>query len=264
MAVRPRGARGGGRHFLRSSRLAAELVAAARVGADDVAVDLGAGTGALTAALAGAASRVHAVEVDAQLADALRRRFARRPSVCVTEADARGFAWPESPFKVVANLPFAGGGEILRALLDDPYVPVASADVILQWESAVKRAAIWPSTVATVYWGAWHELRLVRRLPRCVFSPPPSVDAGVLRIRRRAEPLVPVPDARAYRKFLHGAFDSGRPVRTIVAQRAFATVAAALGLARNARPRDLDAEQWAKVWLTCVRVPDGDSVRRRS
>lgn len=216
--------------------------------AGDVVVDVGAGTGALTAALAAAASRVHAVEVDAQLADALRRRFARDPSVRVAEIDARSFAWPHDPFKVVANLPFAGAGEILRALLDDPRTAVASADVILQWESAVKRAAVWPSTLATVYWGAWHELRLVRRLPRCVFSPPPSVDAGVLSVRRREEPLVPASEARDYRTFLHRAFASGRPVRAVVARRAFDAVAVELGLARDAHARDLEAVQWARVW----------------
>ena len=248
MAVRPRSARGGGRHFLRSSRLAAELVASAGVEREDVAVDVGAGTGALAAALADVASFVHAVEVDAVLADALRRRFARRANVRLTRADARTFAWPDEPFKVVANLPFAGSGAILRALLDDPRVPLASADVILQWESAVKRAAIWPSTLATVYWGAWYQLRLVRRLPRCVFSPPPAVDAGVLRTERRDEPLVPVADARAYRAFLHRAFARGLPVRGELPRRAVDALAAEHGFSRDARPRDLDARQWAALW----------------
>ena len=261
MSVRPRAARGGGRHFLRSSRLAAELVATAGVEAGDVVVDVGAGAGALTAALADVASVVHAVEVDPELAAELRTRFARRANVRIAERDARSFAWPREPFRVVANLPFAGAGAILRALLDDPRVPLASADVILQWESAVKRAAIWPSTAATVYWGAWHELRLVRRLPRCVFSPPPSVDAGVLRVCRRTQPLVPASEASSYRELLRRAFDSGRPVRGIVPRRTFASVAPELGLDRDARARDLDAAQWARMWQE-ARAAAQRSVRR--
>ena len=248
MDVRPRSARGGGRHFLRSSRLATELVASAGVERGDVAVDVGAGAGALTAALAGVASVVHAVEVDAELASELRKRFVRSANVRVSETDARTFAWPHERFKVVANLPFAGAGAILRALLDDPRVPLASADVILQWESAVKRAAIWPSTLATVYWGAWYDLRLVRRLPRCVFSPPPAVDAAVLRVSRRAEPLVPTADAGAYRAFVHRAFDRALPVRRDLPRRVVDALAAEHGFARDARPRDLDAHQWAALW----------------
>ena len=74
MAVRPRFTRGRGQHFLRSSKLAAELVRAAAIQRDDLVVDLGAGTGALTAALTRAGARVIAVEVDAALAAGLRRR----------------------------------------------------------------------------------------------------------------------------------------------------------------------------------------------
>ena len=221
---------------------------AAGVEPGDVVVDVGAGTGALTAALADVAAVVHGVEVDPELAAELRKRFARRANVRVVEADVRSCAWPREPFKVVANLPFAGAGTILRALLDDPRVPVASADVILQWESAVKRAAVWPSNAATVSWGAWYELRLVRRLPRCVFSPPPSVDAGVLRVARRPEPLVPMADARAYRAFLHRAFARGLPVRRQLPRRAVDALAARHGFDRDARPRDLDARQWAALW----------------
>ena len=74
MAVRPQ-ARGRGRHFLRSSKLAAELVRAARVQRDDLVLDLGAGAGALTAPLARHAGRVVAVEIDRDLAAALARGF---------------------------------------------------------------------------------------------------------------------------------------------------------------------------------------------
>src|SRR5207249_8033861 len=108
----------------------------------------------------------------------------------VIEADASQLTYPREAFKVVANLPFDGGTAILRRVLD-PAVQLTTAEVILEWEVATKRAAVWPSTQLGTYWSAWFELSVVRRLPRCVFAPRPSVDAGVLRIVRRPTPLVP-------------------------------------------------------------------------
>ena len=252
MAVPPRSARGGGRHFLRSSRLARQLIAAAGIRRDDLVVDVGAGAGALTAALAATGARVIAVELDPAHAAQLRDRFGSRPNVELVTADARTLRWPPQPFKVVANLPFGAANEILRSLLEPP-VALEAADVVLQWETARKRATLWPSTVATAYWGAWHDLRLVQRLPACVFSPPPSVDAGVLRVRRLPQPLVPITEHRRYHELLQRAFATARPVRALLPRRAFDALAAELGLDRAASARDLDARQWAAVF---------DAVRR--
>jgi 23S rRNA (adenine-N6)-dimethyltransferase len=244
VAVRPR-QRGRGRHFLRSSKLAAELVRAAGVDRGQLVLDLGAGTGMLTAALARIGAHVIAVEVDRELAAALRRRF---PDI--VEGDALRVALPREPFAVVANLPFAGATAILRRLLD-PRVPLQQADVIVEWRFAEKRAAVWPSTQLGTYWGAWFELSLARRLPRCVFAPPPSVDAAVLRSERRARPLVPVAERRRYEAFLARGYRDGP--RAVVPWATLKRLEAELGFDRYAEPRDLDAHQWAALFAHAVR-----------
>jgi 23S rRNA (adenine-N6)-dimethyltransferase len=231
-----------GQHFLRSSKLAAEIVRASGLGPDDLVLDLGAGTGVLTAALARVARAVIAVELDHELAERLRSHFGR---VRVLEADARSVELPRQPFRVVANLPFDCGTDVLRRLLD-PRVPLVSADVIVQWELALKRTSVWPATQAAVEWGAWHELALVRRLPRCCFAPRPAVDAAVLRATRRTVPLVAPEHANDYRRFLRAGFRGG--LRAVVPSRQLKRLADELGFARDARPRDLDARQWASVF----------------
>jgi 23S rRNA (adenine-N6)-dimethyltransferase len=243
VAVRPRSTRGRGQHFLRSSKLAAELVRAAEIQRDDLVLDLGAGTGVLTAALARRAGRVIAVEIDPELAAQLERRL---PDVEVVVADALRVSLPREPFKVVANPPFDGGTTLLRRLLD-PGAALVTADLVVQWGLAAKRAAVWPGTQLSAYWGAWFELSIARRLPRCVFTPPPAVDAGVLRVVRRVEPLIPVTDRRRYEAFLARGYRGG--LEAVIPRRELKGLAAELGFERRARPRDLDARHWAGLYV---------------
>lgn len=238
--------RASGQHFLRSRQLAVSLVDAAGISPGDLVLDIGAGRGIIAAELAAQHAAVVAIESDPTLAAGLRARFARLPRVTVVQADARRLRPPDEPFRVVANLPFDGGTAILRRLLDDPRVALVGADVVLEWSAAAKRAAVWPSTVLGAYWSAWHELRLVRRLPRSAFAPPPSVDAGVLRVRRLELPLVALSDARAYRIFLEQCF--ARRPRNVVPGRTLKRLALELGFDPNAAARDLDATQLATAF----------------
>jgi 23S rRNA (adenine-N6)-dimethyltransferase len=252
VAVRRRPAPGApGQHFLRSSRLAAGLVADAGIAPDDLVVDIGAGAGALTRALLDSGARVIALEPDPELAALLRARF-RGCSVRVREEDARTWPWPVEPFRVVANLPFSGSGAILAHLLRDPTTRLRSADLILQWEAAHKHTAVWPTTLRGVYWAAWYELSVAGRLAASAFSPSPSVAAGVVRITRRADPRVDPAEHEAFRRFVARAFREQRPLTAAppgrLSQRELRRLAPILGFDASARPRDLDARQWAELF----------------
>jgi 23S rRNA (adenine-N6)-dimethyltransferase len=241
-------ARPPGRHSLRSRAFADELVRDAGLAPGALVLDLGAGGGALTRALADGGLRVVAVELDPAALRQLQARFGGHPRLTVMEGDATSLPLPDEPFAVVANLPFAAGTAILRRLLGDPLVPLTQLDAIVEWGLAAKRTAVWPSTVLSCEWGAWYELRLVRRVPRACFAPPPSVDAAVLRATRRPEPLVPSAQAAAYGALLHRAFAVQAPLDRILPRRLVHRTAQELGFDPHARARDLDPRQWARLY----------------
>ena len=246
-ARRARPARAPSQHFLRTRALAAELVADAGIGPTDLVLDIGGGSGRLTAELAARARRVLAIELDPRWAARLRGRW---PNVEVVEADVLEVELPSEPFRVVANLPFDGTTEIMRMLLDDPRVPLVRADLVVEWEVARKRACPWPSTVNGVLWSAWYTLSLLRRLPPSAFDPPPSVAAGVLAVDRRACPLVDDAGWRDYRRFVATGFRHGLGA---VTPRRFLRQLRVLG----AQPRDLDARQWAALFALSERAGTG-------
>ena len=222
------------------------------VGRTDLVLDLGAGHGALTTELARCARRVQAIEIDPVLVTGLRQRFGTAGNVDVVAGDAVRVSLPAEPFRVVANIPFNRTTAILRRLLDDPLLPLVAADLVVELEVAWKRARCTPSTALGVYWGAWYEFSLVRRLDASAFAPPPGTDAGLLRIERRVEPLVAPNDAREYRALVRTAFDSRAPVRRTLRARLSALqlkrLAAELGFASGAPPWELDQHQWAGVF----------------
>jgi 23S rRNA (adenine-N6)-dimethyltransferase len=153
---------------------------------------------------------VTAIEPDRRLAARLRRGC---PAAQVIEADALLMPWPSEPFRVVANLPFARAAELCRSLFSDPATPLVSADLVVEWDFAAKRARLWPSTAQTVLWSAWYELAVVRRIDPRAFAPVPSVAAAVFRARRRLRPLIPPEQARRYESFVRRGFRDGNRAR---------------------------------------------------
>jgi 23S rRNA (adenine-N6)-dimethyltransferase len=157
-----------GWHPLDSS-WAARLVAEAGVGPGDLVLDIGAGTGAITAPLLAAGARVIAVELHPVRAAELRRRFAHS-DVVVVQTDATDLRLPRRPFSVVANPPWSASASIIRRLLGSGS-RLQRADLVLP-EWAAER---WCRKAPLRY-----DLHVARSLPRAAFRQGAPVSAAVL------------------------------------------------------------------------------------
>ncbi len=205
-------------------------------------LEVGAGEGIITAELDRRAGYVVALEIDPALTRRLRGRFGLDSAVLVVEGDAFRQPLPRFPFRVVSNVPFDSTTRLLRLLLDDPGSSLERAALIVQWELARKRSRARPSTVLGLSWVPWWELTLVRRLPAASFRPAPRVDAGVLVVGKRADPLLKASEALRFRSLLKEGFTHGlrRVASSLELKR--------LGLPRRALARDLDAEEWISLY----------------
>ncbi|AUH39825.1 ErmE/ErmH/ErmO/ErmR family 23S rRNA (adenine(2058)-N(6))-methyltransferase [Streptomyces sp. CMB-StM0423] len=168
-------------------------------------VEIGAGTGTLTEALAPHCRELIAYEIDRRLLPGLRTRLAAHPHVRVVGQDFLASRPPREPFAVVGNVPYARTSEIVDWCLRAPRLE--SATFVTQLEYARKRTGDYGRwSLLTVRTWPWHEWRLRGRVPRESFRPVPRVDSAVLRLDRRGEPLLPRTEEAAYRRMVETGF----------------------------------------------------------
>lgn len=195
-----------GQHFIEGEATVKILTKGLRL--DDVHVlDIGAGAGVITAALAPFARRVTAIEIDQRWVTYLRQRFDTADNVDIVAQAFADYSLPVDDYLVVANLPFGSTTEILAKLLRPPSGLVIGR-VIVEDAVASKRASRKSMTLLSACWYPWFKIRADEKIPRRYFSPPPGVDGRILTVRRRSEPLLDASAFSVYESFLRRLYAS--------------------------------------------------------
>ncbi len=180
-----------GQHFLEPA-WTRKLLDAIDPAPDDTFLEIGPGRGAITRPLCARVARVVAVEIDRDLAAALRKTAL--PNLSLVEADVLALS-PDrvreltgGPFRIAGNLPYNAASPILFALVEwyAAGVPTRDATVMVQREVGDRLAAR-PGTrdygVLTVMIRQWAQVDSLLRLPPGAFRPPPKVESAVVRLR---------------------------------------------------------------------------------
>ncbi|MEZ5176446.1 MAG: 16S rRNA (adenine(1518)-N(6)/adenine(1519)-N(6))-dimethyltransferase RsmA [Acidimicrobiia bacterium] len=175
-----------GQNFLGDPDTVARIVAAAGVGATTDVVEIGAGTGALTLALAAAARRVVAYEVDHGLESILDEVLSGLDNVDLRFADASRVDFNRSlegsPWTMVANLPYNIGTGILLDTLQT--VPKITRCVVMVQREVADRLVAPPGSktygIPSVIVALYGSARKAFAVPRDVFEPEPRVDSSVV------------------------------------------------------------------------------------
>lgn len=235
-----------GQHFLADPNIIDKVVSLAGVEEGDRIVEVGAGTGALTVALARAGARLVAYEVDQRLRPVLEEaleglevdlRFADVMAVdLATELEAE-------PWKLVANLPYNVGTPLVLDILRR--VPAVETLVVMVQKEVADRLVAGPgsadyglpSVVVALTSGVDGRFRV----PPQVFVPAPRVESMALRLDRRPAP----PDLEEALGLARTAFGQRRKMlRASLAERCDAELFARTGIDPTARPEQLEPGQF--------------------
>lgn len=251
-----------GQHWLTDGRVLRRIADAADIREDDTVVEIGCGKGALTALLAERASRLIGVEIDDDLVDRLRERFAEAANVSILSADVMS-ATPEevleagggsASYVVVGNLPYNIGTALISRFLQARTRPRWLL-VMLQAEVAGSMAAgagkmSYLATITQVF----AEPRLLFYVPPRAFKPAPRVRSAVLRIDVRDRPLVPEGEIGSFMQLAQAGFAAPRKrVRNSLAigLRVQAAEAEALlaeaGIDAAVRPAEIGIDGWVAL-----------------
>ena len=126
-------------HFLKSPRLALILIGHSNLKKRDTVLEIGAGSGVITSALAHRVGHVIAIEPDHITATKLRANLSKRniENVKIIEEDFLEYALPDTPYKVFSNPPFHLSSKIIHKLIESDNPP-ESFYLILQKQFALK------------------------------------------------------------------------------------------------------------------------------
>ena len=234
----------------------------AEVGPGDRVVEIGAGLGSLTLALAATGASVIAVEIDRYLLPVLREQV-EPAGVRVVEGDALRLDWEAllgaGPWALVANLPYNVATPLVADLLDG--VPAVARMLVMVQREVAERLAAGPGEDAygavSVKVAYWAEAAVVGRVPATVFVPRPRVESALVRIVRRPTPAVD--PAAVDRSWLFELVRAGFGQRRKMLRRSLAGLAgaedfAAAGVAPEARAEDLGVADWGRL-AACTARP---------
>jgi 23S rRNA (adenine-N6)-dimethyltransferase len=174
-------------HFLRSPKLALILIGHSNLKKRDTVLEIGAGSGVITSALANRVTKVIAVEPDHVTAMKLRANLNKRgiKNVEIIEDDFMNVELPEGPYKVFSNPPFHLSSAIIHKLIEAENPP-ESFYLILQKQMALKLINTERHYTSQLGLKLIQDYNTKIRLPLkpTDFTPPPAVPTVLFEAKR--------------------------------------------------------------------------------
>jgi 16S rRNA (adenine1518-N6/adenine1519-N6)-dimethyltransferase len=247
-----------GQHFLTAPAYARRIAESVPAQPDDVVVEIGPGTGALSAYLAERFSRLHLVERDPDVLPRLREKLAGH-TYTLHEDDARSFDYGnlDERFHAVGNLPYGVAAVIMRKVLTCA-PQVISCTFMVQREVA-ERIVAQPHTkrngflsIFCQFFGTPH---IAVQVPPGAFFPRPRVDSSVfvITVDPAVEERLPRDRWDAFFTFVDRGYSMRRkkltnPLKSAWPEVNFIAALTGIGLREDCRAEDLSVDDWLRLF----------------
>ncbi|MFZ2886977.1 MAG: 16S rRNA (adenine(1518)-N(6)/adenine(1519)-N(6))-dimethyltransferase RsmA [Minisyncoccia bacterium] len=251
--MKNRGARLG-QHFLNAGWVARDLIASLKIQPEETILEIGPGKGALTEELLATGNPVVAVEKDEALCAQLREKFSKEiasQKLTLIEDDVRNFD-PEQfglgQYVLAANIPYYITGEIIRQFLETKRQPRAAA-LLMQKEVAERIVAReGKESILSLSVKAYGTPRIIAKVGKGCFNPPPSVDSAILLIENISRDSFTAISERDFFELVRAGFSSKRKLlANNIAHFDGRVLLAACALPEKVRAEDVSLEKWLEL-----------------
>jgi 16S rRNA (adenine1518-N6/adenine1519-N6)-dimethyltransferase len=250
-----------GQHFLNSRAIPDRMCKAANLQTGDLVVEIGPGTGALTAILLEHPVTVIAIETDERAIAHLKARFdpeIRSKRLIILDADVReldpaSLGLSDHQYKVVANIPYYLSGLLFRTFLESICQP-SDLVFLVQREVATRITRDPKSSLLSLSVAAFGNPSYICTVGKGHFTPPPKVDSAVVAVRTISRDRLAGIDPKHFFDILHLGFGQKRKqlvgnLSRMYERSLITTTLQSLGLAPTIRAEDIDLPTWVRLVL---------------
>lgn len=252
-----------GQHFLNSDIVPKWLCDAADLKPNEIVLEIGPGTGALTEALLKQNVTVIALETDLRAIAVLSEKFAdaiESGKLILKHQDVRQFNLKElslknHSFKIVANIPYYLSGHLFRTCLDNDIQPnclvfLVQKEVAKRITTDLKRGE--KESLLSLSVKVFGQPELIRNVSRGHFNPPPKVDSAIIAIRNINSRNFNEFTRAQFFELLHLGFGQKRKQLVGNLSQSFerdlvVNTLSTLGIRPDVRAEDLTLEKWLEI-----------------
>lgn len=235
-------------NFTVNGPLISDLIRQSSITKEDLVYEIGPGTGSITSELAKVCSQVIATEIDKNLYEKLKVKFAGLSNIQIIFGDFNTSQLPKQPYKVFSNIPFNITASIIKKLTESDNPPVDTY-LFVQEESAYKFCGISKETQSSLLLKPWFDLSIVYHFKKTDFRPVPNVEIVLLRMTKRIQPLVIANNDQLYKDFVVYSFNQWKPtlkegLKGVFSDIQFTRLSNSLKFSIKSKPTDLTFDQW--------------------
>jgi 16S rRNA (adenine1518-N6/adenine1519-N6)-dimethyltransferase len=244
-----------GQNFVVDPNTVRKIARLANIEGHGHVVEIGAGLGCLTLALAETDAEVTAVEVDDALIPLLTENVGELSNVRIVHADAMKIRWDDllsngENWALVANLPYNVATPLVADILD--FVPRVQRMLVMVQKEVGERFCASPSTEAygalSVKVAFYATARIVGLVPASVFLPKPNVESALVEIVRHPSPLDSTVNPQQLFSLVKMGFAKRRKMlRGAMAGRVTPEQFEASGILPTARAEELTVHDWIRL-----------------